>query len=353
MAVRRNAAVVGQVLELRVTFLVDGAPFDPAELRKVQIVNALTGEVLKTVGAADIDRIELGVFKVEVGPFANAVTLYDRWYVTAFDGGEEAVKSFRTEVLEQAAVGDYPINRAWLIANFLFGIDLTDGDGNPFPDSMFELAIGHAFGLASIELGIDILPTDYVGANAERHDFNARDQRPYAMFTLDHRPIREIVSCKAYYPGNDEPIVDFPVTWLQTTIPEAGRVEIVPAVGSVPNIIGQAVPLIHTRWGGFFPGMYHWEYRTGFPAGQIPQELLYFVGLASSLLFLNIAGDLVAGAGLASKSISIGGLSQSLSTTNSATNAGYGARLGLWNKEIKSLEQRLRGKYHGPRIAVI
>src|SRR3990167_5100063 len=119
MAVRRNAAVVGQVLELRVTFLVDGAPFDPAELRKVQIVNALTGEVLKTVGAADIDRIELGVFKVEVGPFANAVTLYDRWYVTAFDGGEEAVTSFRTEVLEQAAVGDYPINRAWLIANFL------------------------------------------------------------------------------------------------------------------------------------------------------------------------------------------------------------------------------------------
>ena len=60
---------------------------------------------------------------------------------------------------------------------------------------------------------------------------------------------------------------------------------------------------------------------------------------------LNIAGDLIAGAGIATQSISIDGLSQSVGTTSSATNSGYGARVIQFNKELKELMTTLRAKY--------
>ena len=67
--------------------------------------------------------------------------------------------------------------------------------------------------------------------------------------------------------------------------------------------------------------------------------------LLASLLPLNIAGDLIAGAGVASQSISIDSLSQSLSTTASATSAGYGARLIAFNDELKKTTKKLRSNY--------
>lgn len=67
--------------------------------------------------------------------------------------------------------------------------------------------------------------------------------------------------------------------------------------------------------------------------------------LVSSLLPLNIAGDLIAGAGIASQAISIDSLSQSIATTASATSAGYGARLIAFNAELKQVMGKLRGKY--------
>ena len=67
--------------------------------------------------------------------------------------------------------------------------------------------------------------------------------------------------------------------------------------------------------------------------------------LLSAMLPLNIAGDLLLGAGIASQSISIDGLSQAVASTASATSAGYGARLINFNTELKSVMKSLRAKY--------
>lgn len=69
------------------------------------------------------------------------------------------------------------------------------------------------------------------------------------------------------------------------------------------------------------------------------------VKLLSAMLPLNIAGDLLLGAGIASQSISIDGLSQSVASTASATSAGYGARLINFNNELKTVMKTLRAKY--------
>jgi len=69
------------------------------------------------------------------------------------------------------------------------------------------------------------------------------------------------------------------------------------------------------------------------------------VRLLSAMLPLNIAGDLLLGAGIASQSISIDGLSQAVASTASATSAGYGARLINFNSELKTVMKSLRAKY--------
>ena len=75
--------------------------------------------------------------------------------------------------------------------------------------------------------------------------------------------------------------------------------------------------------------------------------------MVASLNILNPAGDLIVGAGIASTSLSIGGLSQSINTTSSATNAGYGARIIQYQKDYEALLNNVRAKYRGISIGVV
>jgi len=60
-----------------------------------------------------------------------------------------------------------------------------------------------------------------------------------------------------------------------------------------------------------------------------------------------VLGDLISGAGIAAKSLSIDGLSQSISTTSSATNSGYGARILSYQKRITKELKTIRSFYKG------
>tara|TARA_R110000824_G_scaffold355998_1_gene543213 strand:- start:291 stop:521 length:231 start_codon:yes stop_codon:yes gene_type:complete len=76
--------------------------------------------------------------------------------------------------------------------------------------------------------------------------------------------------------------------------------------------------------------------------------------MAASIGVFDIAGDLVAGAGIASLSISVPGLSQSIGTTSSATNSGYGARIKSYQEQIKKALPNLRRFYgKGTRMTVV
>lgn len=78
---------------------------------------------------------------------------------------------------------------------------------------------------------------------------------------------------------------------------------------------------------------------------DVDPMIIRAVQLLAAMLPLNIAGDLLLGAGIASQSIGIDGLSQAIASTASATSAGYGARLINFNTELKSVMKSLRAKY--------
>lgn len=88
-------------------------------------------------------------------------------------------------------------------------------------------------------------------------------------------------------------------------------------------------------------------------ASGVPYDLRQAVGLMASILPLDTAGDLIAGAGIASLSTSMDGLSSSVNTTSSATNSGYGARVLSYSKRLKMMIPALRSKYSPIQIAVV
>jgi len=85
----------------------------------------------------------------------------------------------------------------------------------------------------------------------------------------------------------------------------------------------------------------------------VPEDILHAIGYLAAMLPLDIAGDLIIGAGIASSSISVDGLSQSIGSTSSATNSGYGARILSFSKQLKAMLPRLRAQYRVYNFAVV
>jgi hypothetical protein len=112
---------------------------------------------------------------------------------------------------------------------------------------------------------------------------------------------------------------------------------------------GSYLPVIYGGMGNL-PHLFEIEYTAGFT--QLPANVLDVVGMIAAMGPLNIFGDLIAGAGIANVSLSIDGLSQSIGTTSSATNAGYGSRIIQYTKQVKDQIPLLRKFYKGVRSHV-
>jgi len=85
----------------------------------------------------------------------------------------------------------------------------------------------------------------------------------------------------------------------------------------------------------------------------IDKLLVDYIGMNASIQIFNILGDIVLGAGIASISLSIEGLSQSIGTTSSAENSAYSARIRMYLEQLKVIERTLRSKYSVPSATVI
>jgi len=234
---------------------------------------------------------------------------------------------------------------------YLTGVDLTDDSGTPFPESMFRAYLAAAVDQCSKELDIDIAPIEVTN---ETHDHFAQDYGRWGFFKMHHWPIIQMRSVSFQYPTMESG-VEYDLEWVVLEEEGAsGVIQIVPGRGSIADVLlipGSLMPL----WSGAtgrVPGVWHFDYRAGFEINSVPPLLKHVIGMAAAIGVLNIAGDLVAGAGIATKSVSVPGLSQSIGTTSSATNAGYGSRIIEYQKEIKSAMPTLKA-FFGKTIRMV
>lgn len=203
-----------------------------------------------------------------------------------------------------------------LINNYLFGIDLSDANGNPLPRGLFAHYLNSATEYLSNLLDINITDQTF----EERHDYYRNDYTNWGFIQLDHNPVKEVKSLQLMYGGR--PSVDIPLDWIQLD-KLTGQITLFPAAGSANTlIIGQTGMLFgfQSQW-DYAPSLWKVEYVSGIDEKDksMPlQMLMEAVYKRASCGILNVWGDLIIGAGIASQSVSIDGLSQSIGTTQSA-----------------------------------
>lgn len=241
-----------------------------------------------------------------------------------------------------------------LRTNFLFGVDLTDDAGTPYPDSLFAFYIESAVSRVEADFDLILKPTVIP---EEAHDFHKKDYDKYVLFQLDYRPIVEVQSVRLVLPTNVQVISYNPESFNIDY--NAGTVEIVPGSGQIT--LGQTGAFLPLVFGGqdYLPRAIRVNYTAGFSDrivrgrdGRIPGLIREYIGMLAAEGPLGIAGDLLGGAGIASQSISLDGLAQSFNTTSSATNSGYGARIIQYQKQRKEARTIIRRAFQ-PHAMVV
>lgn len=322
------------------------AVFD--QIKIYRSVDGLTGTYVELTTPSTRIPMQSGTMVYE---FRDTNGDAEYYYKVSYYNSTSGLESSKSDA--QKGEGDPAldvISVSELKTNYLFGLDLTDDTGTEYPDSLYEWFIRSAVSWIEIRLDMPLRPKII---DEEKHDFVPEDYRNFMLLHLCEYPVIAVDEIKLVLPGSTEEQV-FDSSWIQLR-KDSGVVHIIPGTGGVSSILlgaGAAwVPWMRI-YARFVPDAFRVKYTAGFERGQIPPVLKDLVGKVASFGPLNIAGDLLGGAGIASQAIGIDGLSQSFNTTSSATNAGYGARLLQYSKEVKTVLPTLQKYFKGIRMAV-
>lgn len=251
-----------------------------------------------------------------------------------------------------AASGQQPFSRTepmltvkQLKERYLFGIDLTDKQGNVLPDEVIQHQINAS--VSYLEHALDIIISAVVIEN-EQYDYRAVDYANFNFIQLKKRPAIEVTLIKAQFPNNSK-LVDFPPEWYVLE-KEASQIQLSPVEGSFSGLVvtqgGSYVPLLYgTR--DYWPHLFSITYKAGFCADQIPVIINEMIGLQAAVKVFEILGDILYGPGLSNQSVTIDAASVSKGLAASGIYSVYGARINGYQKSLKDYMEVVKKFYSG------
>ncbi len=258
----------------------------------------------------------------------------------ALSGASEAIAGAGLAIRNLLTVAE-------LKERYFFGIDITNDAGEPLPDSTFEHYILQAIRWFEHQIDIPILPTTF----SEAHDYYRADYNRFQFIPLDNYPVISVSEFRVQYPSGQNVVV-YPEEWFRLNR-EEGHLQIVPTAGTLTELLvgsgGSFLPSIYNGQ-DYLPQLFQIDYTAGFEDGKVPRNIVDLIGMFAALGPFHIFGDLIAGAGIATVSLSMDGLSQNIGTTSSATNSGYGSRVLNYLKQIKEQIPMLRRYYKRIRM---
>lgn len=225
---------------------------------------------------------------------------------------------------------------ARLKAEYLTGLDITDpSTGEGLPDSTYQSHIDNA--VAFLETFLDISIT-HIEEYLEHRDYRVNDYAEWGYFQLNNYPVSDISKIEFTYfrdaQGQPEVVLEIPLNWIRLQ-PHDGLVRLIPNARFPANLqisqSGNFFPEILRAQ--FVPHLWDITYSFGFEEGKIPVLINSTIARIAAMNLMMIGGNLVIGAGIASSSISIDGMSQSIQTTQSPENSAFSATI----KEYSSL----------------
>ena len=227
-----------------------------------------------------------------------------------------------------------------LLALYFYGISIQVRDGSEFDKTVVDHYIESAQKLFEDYFQIKLFPcliSEKVGYY--RSDYYGK----YPIFQTKY-PVKEAHTIIGLLNTTNQ--IVYPKAWINTHTdnPDGDYPKFVCLIPTGTSTVTGSMDVILTgimtniglqRW-NHIPNYWFLQYVTGYDYDNIPMDIVNIIGMAASIGVFNVAGDIALGqAALASYSLSIDGLSQSISTTNSATSAAFNARILSYNKEIK------------------
>lgn len=231
---------------------------------------------------------------------------------------------------------------------YLYGIVIQAGDGTSFSSESMRYYIQAA--QQEVESFFNLkLVKQFVEEKLTYHRSDYWQNFPI-LFT--NYPVDKPMSLTGRYNNLEQ--ISYPTEWLSTNQNSYGihkrRVSIVPTGSAVARanaeiILSGITTQVGTQHFNMIPDYWDLQYITGFGIDNMPMDLMNLTGKLATFGPLGIAGDLILGAGISAQSIGVDGLSQSISSTSSATNSGYGSRILQYDREIKETVKKLKLVY--------
>jgi hypothetical protein len=248
----------------------------------------------------------------------------------------------------------------------LKGIPLVDSDGFVYPDDAIQQEIDAAvkwveevcsvtFGKAD---GAAKKVSSVPGAQGfdlidDPYDFDPVTFQQFGFMQLKRRPVRKVTKLALMF--GDQVVFDVPLEWVKV-YEESGQINIVPATyAAVPaSAYGLLFPSMNGGHlgltGGKVPALIRIEYEVGLR--EVPADMRKAIIWRACYSILNTVSDSTT-AGLASQSISVDGVSQSLTTTNSSTNSTYGANQLFLQKMLDGWLKTVQSSHRGIVMTVL
>lgn len=228
---------------------------------------------------------------------------------------------------------------------YFYGIPIVEKNGTQMPEVSIETYIRSAQkqieGYLNLKLVKQIIE--------ERVPFYVEDFDKYNYIQSSY-PVRKAFRMQGWIANVQQ--VEYPKEWLTVRTTNDGetyhrRIHLIP-VGSTEGqymTFNGLQPYIGMHGRAGIPDYWKIAYCTGFD--RIPEDIITVIGKYASIMIFHQLGDIILGAGIANMSLGVDGLSQSIGTTSSATNAGYGARIIGYINDLKLELPRLKDKYTG------
>jgi hypothetical protein len=231
-----------------------------------------------------------------------------------------------------------------------FGLPLNKEDGAVMTDDDLLAFIDSATAETERKIGVYLTPKRIVSCPDVRglkkridydieepaYDYDVRQYNSWGFIQLRHNPIISVSKVMMVLP-NGQKVVDFPMEWVKV-YKKSGQINIVPYAGS-PMVMtiaggsGSSYPLLSGQFARNFPQAFYIDYVAGIE--EVSQDIKEVIAKLAAIDVLGISGDAIL-AGIASLSTSVDGMSQSFSTTASATNATYGSRILQYQQEVNA-----------------
>lgn len=238
---------------------------------------------------------------------------------------------------------------------YFTGIKLEDQYGNPIAQETIDFYIAAAQKEMQDYLALKFTRQAY----RESRDYMYDDWIKWAYMPCTY-PVVAPITLKGFL--NTTLQIDYPVNWLSAKkqAPDEDlyqrSISMVPVQGGT-SLAGQTIyvgiaPLIG-YWGNkSIPNYWECTYVTGFH--KVPTDIVNMIGRLAAINILLILGDIISGIpGVASKSIGIDGLSQSVTTTASSGKTAFAGRIEAWRKEMDRQLPILKARYVGFTFGVL